>query len=102
MGPFDSWVTAGMGILVPGVLAAPQWAQHSGFCVILETFSCSDALFSFLNGSLASSRPAAEREAGRGRSGFGSNARCVSCSRLDAHGKVEIFQNRLRCTPLCA
>ena len=65
MGPFDSWVTAGMGILVPGVLAAPQWAQHSGFCVILETFSCSDALFSFLNGSLASSRPAAEREAGR-------------------------------------
>ena len=76
MGPFDSWVTAGMGILVPGVLAAPQWAQHSGFCVILETFSCSDALFSFLNGSLASSRPAAERE--EGRQTFSSGSACVS------------------------
>ena len=41
----------------------------------------------------------AEREAGRGRSGFGSNARCVSCSRLDAHGRVEIFQIDLGAHP---
>ena len=41
----------------------------------------------------------AEREAGRGRSGFGSIARCVSCSRLDAHGRVEIFQIDLGAHP---